>query len=184
MSHLLDINGMAEKLIVLQHYAYGSKEYCRRLLIGSKHDAGDEMLNNYWGWTKGLVSNYLLECSIGLRVFLDTVAIKLEPNEIEELDTKARSGLAVGEVFLGSFELSVRESCNKIIHATKVSTLWETENIDDTDFKYWNGKVELQGTKGKKAWGLYLNVADWAKSMEYMTDQIDDISSYVSHDWY
>ena len=36
-------------------------------LIGSEEDMGDEEFDEYWTWAKGLVSSYMLECSIRVR---------------------------------------------------------------------------------------------------------------------
>lgn len=120
MSHLLDLEGIFEKLILLQHFAHGSEQYCRERLIGSECDAGDGELDSYWSWVKSLVSAYTLECSVRLRVLLDAVADQPEANKIINIDAHARSGLVIGQVVDGKFELTLRETCNKIIHAKKL----------------------------------------------------------------
>jgi len=86
MSHELNLEGVLEKLILIQHFAYGSKEYCRERLIGSEKDIGNGEFDEYWTWAKGLISSYILECSVRVRVLLDTVSDKPEANEIALID--------------------------------------------------------------------------------------------------
>jgi hypothetical protein len=175
-----------EQLVLLQHFAHGSEQYCRERLIGSANDPGDGALDQYWGWVKGLVSAYTLECSVRLRVLLDAVAGKPEADMIASLDATARSGLVIGRVVDGKFELTLRETCNKIIHATKVIPVWTTDIERDVKFKYWSGKYDLSGTKGDESWRLILHVAPWARSIERFLSEAEatELTFYVGQDWY
>ena len=186
MSHELNLEGVIEKLVVLQHFAYGSKEYCRERLIGSEEDVGDEARDAYWIWAKGLVSSYMLECSIRVRVLLDTVADKPEAKEIAAIDTDIISEIDIGQVSTGNFELSIRESCNKIIHAKKVAPIWATAIDNNVEFKYWSGNFGLSGVKGNNNWKLTLHVASWAKAVEYFLGEASsrNLIYYVGQDWY
>jgi len=186
VSHLLDLEGVVEKLVLLQHFAHGSEQYCRERLIGSKHDAGDGALDEYWGWVKGLVSAYTLECSIRLRVLLDAVAGRPEADKIASLDAAARSGLVIGQVVHGKFELTLRETCNKIIHARQVIPVWATGIERDVEFKYWSGDYDLSGTKGDESWRLILHVAPWARSVKRFLAEAEsaELTLYVGQDWY
>src|SRR5215208_3165373 len=166
MSHELNLEGVIEKLVLLQHFAHGSKEYCRERLIGSEEDMGDEEFDEYWTWVKGLVSSYMLECSIRIRVLLDTVADKPEAKEIATIDATILSEVSIGQVTKGNFELSIRESCNEIIHAKKVAPIWATAIDNNIEFKYWSGDFSLSGIKGNNEWQLTLHVASWAKAVE------------------
>ena len=184
MSHQLDLEGVIEKLVLLQHFAYGSETYCRERLPGSEYDAGDEALDEYWGWAKSLVSIYILECSIRFRVLLDTVAGKPEAGKVKSLDAAARSGLVIGHVINGKFDLTIRETCNKIIHARKVIPLWAIGTENNVEFKYWSGKFELSGIKGSENWQLVLSVAQRAQSVERFLKDADELTAYVGQDWY
>ena len=70
MSHELGLETTYEKLVLLEHFAHGSQSYCVARLAGSEHDAGDEAIDAYWSWVKGIVSAYLIECSVRLRMLL------------------------------------------------------------------------------------------------------------------
>ncbi|KPL74142.1 hypothetical protein ADN00_14170 [Ornatilinea apprima] len=186
MSHQLNLESVIEKLVLLQHFAHGSKEYCRERLAGSEKDIGDAEFDDYWVWAKGLVSSYILECSIRVRVLLDTVSDKPEAKEIAKIDIESISGLTLGKVVKGDFDLSIRESCNKIIHAKKVFPVWQNAFEKDVEFRYWSGEFNLIGTKGKDEWEVILHIASWARAVEKFLTNIDlqDLIIYVGQDWY
>jgi len=186
MSHLLDIENVFEKLILLQHFVNGSEHYCKERLIGSEHDVGDGAIDAYWSWVKGIMSSYSLECCIRLRVFLDTIRYKPEGNKIPGLDVTARTGLTIGQVIEGNFDLTLRETCNKIIHARKVIPVWATGNANDIEFKYWSGDLDLSGTNRGENWRLILHVAPWARCVERFLEGAEaaELTFYVGQDWY
>lgn len=185
MSHELNLEGVIEKLVLLQHFAHGSKEYCRERLIGSEEDVGNGARDEYWVWAKGLVSSYMLECSIRIRVLLDTVTDKPEAKEIAVIDATVLSRINIGQITKGNFELSIRESCNKIIHAKKVAPIWATAVDNNIKFEYWSGDFSLSGAKGNNDWQLTLHVAAWAKAVEEFLSSLDsEMIDYVGQDWY
>jgi hypothetical protein len=186
MSHQLDFDGVLERLTLLQHFAYGSEQYCRDRLAGSEHDVGDGALDEYWGWVKSIVCSYTLECSIRIRVLLDTVADKPEADKIPGIDSAARSGLVIGRVIDGQFDLTLRETCNKIIHARKVIPMWATGVDGLLKFRYWSGDCELSGKRGSETWRLLLHIAPWARSIERFLVAADaaEVTMYVGQDWY
>jgi len=186
MSHQLNLESVLEKLVLIQHFSHGSKEYCRERLIGSEKDQGDAEFDEYWTWAKGLISSYILECSVRVRVLLDTVSDKPEAKEIAQIDKESISRLVIGNITKGRFDLSIRESCNKIIHAKKVIPIWATAVDNGVEFQYWSGDFNLVGTKGNNEWELTLHVASWAKAVEKFLTKIDskDLIFYVGQDWY
>ncbi len=186
MSHLIDFNGITEKLVLLQHFAFGSENYCSLRLAGSEEDAGNEEFDSYWSWVKGIVSNYTIECAIKFRILQDTIQGKDDIIRFEDLDSKSCSDLSIGEIRLGNFELSLRESCNKIIHAQKAIPKWGIESSNETEFKYWLGLITLSGNKNKESWELILDIAQWSRAMETFMDlfEASDAFHYVGQDWY
>ena len=126
MSHQLDFNGILEKLILLEHFSFGSKGYCKLRLVGSDKDIGDQEFDDYWGWVKSIVSNYTIECAIKFRILQDTIRGKKDIIKLENLDSKACDGVSIGKVLNGSFKISLRETSNKIIHAKSVIPQWAT----------------------------------------------------------
>ena len=72
MSHAIDLEGLYEKLFLLQHIAHGSLSHCRSAkVVLEDPDFNPEFDPNFktiWSLTKTLVSNYLIECAVKLRI--------------------------------------------------------------------------------------------------------------------
>ena len=186
MSHNIDIGGVLEKLVLLQHFSSGSRSYCAERLAGSIQDQGNSELDEYWGWVKGIVCSYTLECSIKLRVLQDSVKKDTHQKQIDTLDENARQGLLLAVVIVGDFELTLRELSNKIIHATRVVPEWESGYINDIEFKFWNGTLALSGERNGKPWELKLHTFQWALAMQRFLSSTDseDTFMYVGQDWF
>ena len=71
MSYAIDFDALDEKLFLLQQISLASEKYCEEDMVGSELDHGDSNFDIYWGWIKGIVSNYLIECAIKTRIFQD-----------------------------------------------------------------------------------------------------------------
>ncbi|BAX81339.1 hypothetical protein [Labilibaculum antarcticum] len=192
MSHFIDLDGILEKLVLLQHFSYGSERYCSDRLIGSIEDQGGYEEDNYWGWTKSLVSNYILECSIKLRVIQDTFNVNYsiiqDSNTGKDInlnlfDQKACNKLIIGEIIKGNFKLNLRESCNKIIHAVNVKPLWAKSSNNGIEYQYWNGKIQLTGAHGKSKWLMILDVAQWARAYENFIELLEGTDHYLGQDF-
>lgn len=192
MSHSIDLDGILEKLVLLQHFSFGSDGYCRDRLIGSIEDQGEYEEDKYWSWTKSIVSNYILECSIKLRVIQDTFKVNdgVIPDSntgkdinLNLFDQKACNKLIIGEIIQGDFKLNLRESCNKIIHAVNVKPLWERRSNNRIEYKYWNGKIQLTGAHGKSKWQIILDVAQWARAYENFIELLDETDHYLGQDF-
>lgn len=186
MSHQIDIDGIQEKLILLQHFSAGSRSYCADRLIGSELDEGDGEFDEYWSCVKGIVCAYILECSIKFRVLHDCTTGEVGQKQFEVFDEKARVGLNLGVVTIGHFELGLRELTNKIIHATRVVPEWERGSANGVEFKFWSGTLELSGDRDGKPWSLRLYVSSWARAMQrFLSDpETAEAFFYVGQDWF
>jgi hypothetical protein len=134
MSHELGLDTAYEKIVLLEHLAHGSQSYCAVRLTGFQRDQGDGALDEYWGWVKGIVSSLLIECAVRVRMLQDAVRGE-DATKLADLDAVARSGLTIGTIVIGQFQLSLRETCNKIIHATKAVPEWRVDTLDGTEYK-------------------------------------------------
>ncbi len=192
MSHAIDLDGILEKLVLLQHFNFGSERYSSDRLVGSIKDDGAYEEDKYWGWTKNIVSNYILECSIKLRVIQDTFNVShgIIPDcitgkdiNLNLFDQKACDKLIIGEITQGNFKLSLRESCNKIIHAVNVKPLWAQSSNSGIEYQYWNGKIQLTGAHGASKWQLILDVAQWARAYENFIELLERTDHYLGQDF-
>ncbi len=181
MSHAIDFDALDEKLFVLQHLVLASSSYCEQRGIGTESDEGDGAKDEYWGWVKALTSNYLLECAVKTRVFHDFLTASRFEHELKKLDAEAREGLTIGVARKGSFPATLRETCNKIIHATHVILVWNEES----KHHYWSGKMLLTGAKGTEEWELELHVGQWARAMARYHESLSQSEGriYAGQDW-
>lgn len=165
MSHAIDFQALDEKLFVLQQIVLGSERYCEQRKTGGESDAGDGELDAYWGWMKTIVCNYLLECAVKTRVFQDYLLGSRFDHDFAKIDEESRQAVQLGIVRKGTVELTLRETCNKIIHATRVVVIWAEKEYSGEVIKYWNGILELHGSKGRDEWQVDLHVGEWARAM-------------------
>ena len=167
MGHPIDFDSLESSLFVLQQIVLASESYCSQEMIGSELDLGDGNFDAYWGWIKGIVTERLIDCAIKTRIFQDFLAESRYglKSDLIKIDAQARKNLIIGVVHEGSFELTLRETCNKIIHAKKSVPSWLEKPIGDMKIKYWDGCFHLHGTKESKVWHLELNVGNWARAM-------------------
>ncbi len=175
MTHSLDFGSVGEKLFLLRQLSYASREYCKveELLKGGYPYADDDW-NAYGSRLKKLVSGYLIECAAKVRIFEDSIKGKVRPSAPRTADKHARDGLDIGTVRQGKFDLTVRESCNKIIHATNVELAWATGSSKRPyrRFTYWKGKFDLHGEHAGRPWQVELNVANWCEAVDAYIEEL------------
>lgn len=88
-----------------------------------------------------------------------------EPVDWRLIDREAVAGLDIGIVIDCSGELSLRESCNKIVHATEALLSWDRVPSGNGSIEYWNGIYRLWGAKQQVPWQVHINVPDWCNAM-------------------
>lgn len=181
MSHAIDFDALDEKLFLLQQLVFASKPYCKRQAIGNESDVGEANKDEYWGWIKSLTSNYLIECAVKTRVFHDYLRNSHFENDFDRIDADACQGLTIATISKGAFAITLRETCNKIIHATRVVLVWN----DTRNNQYWGGKLLLLGKKGAESWELELNIGDWALAMTRYHKALEESEGrvYAGQDW-
>ena len=179
MSHSPDFIGLNEKLFLLRHFIAGNKEFSRRerQYQGTQADASDD-----WDYNAGrlryLVSNDLIEIAAKFRVIQDMAASQLSTDNLRELDAACMGGKSIGTVLNGDVTLTLRESCNKIIHATSFNLVFENarSGVPRYLYTYWNGICQCAGTHSKKQWRVALDVYRWADALDcFLEDLADNI---------
>ena len=180
MSHFFDLFGMYQQLFRLSHLAAGSQKYAQRkeLDLGNDDDAQSDW-GTYYIHIRTAVSNDLIELATKARIAQDAMLDHLEISDVEEIDRNSIGQKPIGSVVIGSFDLSIRESCNKIIHAKKVElSIDQSRNVNPAcTYSYWNGHCKLSGTsQGGKNWEIELDVFEWCQSMTAFAEQM---SQYV-----
>lgn len=166
MPHLIDFDGLEKNLFILQHLCYSSKTFCTKNKISRN---ADEFFDYEWweyaGLLKSIVSNTVIESAIKVRMLQDFAQKESDDLKLSALDQEACANLSIGVVNKGSFTLSLRESCNKIVHATEAKMCWENINSSSESPEYWNGIYALWGDNRGSKWHVELNIENWCVSM-------------------
>lgn len=166
---------MHQKLFQLRHLVAGAREYSKRekLERGSIEDYESDW-SLYYYQMRHLISNDLIELAAKVRVIQDTSLKQIKESDLLEMDEACRYRLKIGTVTSGTFALTLRESCNKIIHATEFEPQFANSRNAKPYFRYsyWNGKCTLKGSQFGKPWSVDLNVYDWSEAMKYFLDDI------------
>lgn len=183
MSHSLDLAGIYGRLFLLRHFVAGNKEFSRReqQYQGTQSDQSEDW-DNYAGRLSNIVSNDLIEIAAKFRVIQDTAVSQVSADYLRTLDVECTGGKSVGSVLVGNFTLTLRESCNKIIHATTFNLVFQNarSTVPRYPYSYWNGICQLAGTHSKKQWRVALDVYRWADAMDHF---LEDLAGNIEWGW-
>lgn len=166
MPHLIDFDGLEQKLFVLQHVCYGSRRFCERIELNRFAESYEDY--EWWEYTgllKSIVSNTIIESAVKVRMLHDFIKSDEQDVNLKKLE-ESYEGVSIGSFVVGKGNLTLRESCNKIIHATEATMQWK--NIDaqnDESNEYWNGLYDLHGTNRGEVWHVELNIESWCIAM-------------------
>lgn len=166
MTHSIDFDSIEARLFTLHHVVLGSKAFCERFKISREFENPTEYeWWQYFGNLKALVSGTMIDAAIKIRMLQDIGGAEDDEFDANKLQVKASRGLDLGTVE-DRGALSLRESCNKIIHATGAKLVWQKIGLGDDVFEYWTGVYRLFGAdQSGKAWVARVNVADWCTAM-------------------
>lgn len=179
MPHNLNLDGIHESIFLLQNLCLASESFCRQHKIGRyAEEFGDFGWSYYFGWLKSLLCNHLIQCATKMRILQDILSEYDEEINFIMLDNNALKELTIGQFHYGNDRVTVREICNKIIHATEVTLEW-IEISKEEETEYWSGVVWLEGTKNKSKWKFELHVREFCIALSRL---LIDLENEV--DWY
>ncbi|MBW4518758.1 MAG: hypothetical protein KME16_03385 [Scytolyngbya sp. HA4215-MV1] len=176
MSHNIDFQDIEDRLMLLQHIIFGSYGYCATTEIGRNYSqyAADEW-HEYSVNLKRIVSNHVIECAIKIRIIEDTLKSLGSKTDFRLKDDEAREELSIGYVHSGKVNLSLRESCNKVVHATSVDLGWaEKKDRSSRPIEYWNGRLHLHGQQQANIWHVELEIESWTQALRMYLFLIDE----------
>ncbi|MCI2243344.1 hypothetical protein L3067_01805 [Xanthomonas sp. PPL568] len=181
MTHSFDFVGLDEKLFLLRHIIAGNKEFSRReqQYQGIQTNPSSDW-DGYATRMRYLISNDLIEIAAKFRVMQDTATQLVSREYLHDLDRACIGSKGIGSVLGGKVDLSLRESCNKIIHAKNFSLVFQNarSTVPRYLYSYWNGICQLSGAQGKNDWRVALDVYRWSDAMGSF---LQDLSGNV--DW-
>lgn len=178
MPHVFDIDGINKELFILMHLSKGSGGVCEELKLKYTDESYDQ-ITEYRAILKMHVSQIMVNTAIKLRLMSD-VGIKDDPDfRIDDLDKMARNGLKIGNILKGNFELNLRQSCNKLVHATDTRMIWTAE-YDEDKIERWTGIYILFGEFGRDEWELEIDVFNWCVAMRNLNDLLQNAINWHS----
>lgn len=164
---------MREKLFLIRQLALASNSYCTS--VGSKKSefvCKSESWLEYSRTLEEILSRYIIEVLISLRMFEDLLNSHGNKSFLNSAENIVSNNRSIGQMENNSFDLTIRESCNKVIHATRVDLEWVES--DNEEITYWSGNYTLSGKKGRKNWKLIVFTDSWAQSMKEYIDEIEN----------
>ena len=183
MSHAIAIERMLETLFVLEHLAHGSRSYCNERGIFSMEETGYPDMRSTWGLTKSAVSNYLIEIAIRARIVLD-YCYTIDKPATQRLEKQACAGLTFSYDTPATSKLSLRDTLDKIVHATLVTTEFANslDTLDDQT-TFWDGQVKLEGTRRIRntdvPWSYRIILPAWCKAMVRLLTELEGSEATV-----
>ncbi len=176
MSHSFDFMGLSEKLFLLRHLTSGTREFCKKeQMIEGPIDYEDDW-SMYYMRMRSIVSSRLIELAANMRIVEDTCRHQdsYSYSDLRELDELCRDNLSIGKVHEGEFKLTLRKSCNKIIHATEYDLMISTSKNSKPYYRYsyWNGQCSLKGEWSNHPWHIELDVKAWCEAIDYFMDEL------------
>ena len=127
-------------------------------------------LDDYLNQVADSVSNYLIQCSTKIRILQDSYSFEVDdPDYCPDKEAYERVS-DIAKCIEGVFKPSIRECCNKVIHA--LSFELDLNKDQTTGYNYWSGKCNLKGKFGKKHWHIQLNVIQYSLALRYFIDTL------------
>jgi hypothetical protein len=107
----------------------------------------------------------MIDAAIKIRLLQDFGRAEDEGFDASALQLHASRGLNIGNINDGG-SLSLRESCNEIVHATGAKLEWQKVGSEEATFEYWTGIYRLfDADQSGKKWVAAIHVADWCTAM-------------------
>lgn len=172
MSHAISIQTVEEHIFLLGQLATAGKAYTHEL-ITTFESARDDPIEcteldlermRYHAHLESLVSDYLIQCATRTRIIQDTWPAEFEEGYDPDKEAYERF-TDIASCVTGKVRFSIREVCNKIIHATRFELKFE--DFGQHGLKYWEGWCHLHGSHQGKPWHVELNVKKWAFALQY-----------------
>ncbi|MDN4127262.1 hypothetical protein [Pantoea ananatis] len=168
MSHPIYFQAISEKARELEQLCCASHNHLtkfkslQRIYNDSELITEYEMeLYDYYDWLNYAVSDKLIQICTKVRVFQDSYKEEWDEGYSPEVEAFEHFP-TIAEVLEGTVNLSLRECCNKVIHALK----FELIMLNSTDgISYWDGDIILSGTQAKRNWKIKVNVYKFCLSI-------------------
>lgn len=166
MQHLINSYAIEEHANVLKQLCCSSLEYLRQIEQNPSslnHSSEIEIeKDDYFNWLEYTVSNNLIEMSTKIRILLDNLKLPGDLPYSPEVEAYYEFNDTLVSIN-GCVKGSLRECCNKTIHATSFELFNKCTN---DGISYWSGIIILSGKQYKNEWKVGLNVFNFCRSIK------------------
>jgi hypothetical protein len=191
MAHRLDIDSIHQNSFLLLNIAYGAKEFAQSHHLSDSSDEDPINGRYYVGWLRFVLSDKLVDTAIKTRIMLDMVRAQEELYKSDD-DGEAIDSRKLDKEICSSYNIAsasdgetptIRECCNKIIHAIHIQPLYEDGEDDhhldeESDkkrgWKYWSGSMDLSGLKSDEEWHFELHVSEFCTALEELVSRLEE----------
>ncbi|MFM4728383.1 hypothetical protein ACEUDQ_15370 [Aeromonas caviae] len=181
MSHQIYYGAIEDDLFHLEIIAHASRakaEYYRTIYSTDKSHPEflsefEHELSTNKGFLEFFVSDYLIKCSTRTRIIQDSNIFQTEDPDYSPDKEAYEAYRETAKCIKGNVKLSIRECCNKIIHAKEVVLCYD--QFDDGIGEYWNGFCRLSGDHQGRDWLIEIDIKKWVLAMKHYLDIIKEL---------
>ena len=165
--HSLRTALITENAFQLVAWSAGAKEAQGHFIDSNDHSAWGATKPNYVYNLQATISELLVVTATKIRILQDSLSqLIFDPGEMAMVDADVSRRHPSAHLTNSKTNLSIRETCNKIIHATSVAFVMRDVNGQLEEFLYWSedlvgfwfsGEVRLKGENRGKKWEVLLN---------------------------
>ena len=177
MPHRIDIDSLHEEVFVLLNFCYASGTFASRHDLNPLEDEGVSY-QYYLDWLKFLLSEKLISCGIRTRIILDFLKDEDSEIDLHKEDRNICQRHKVGTLSGETIRLTIREICNKVVHADSISPQVR-DHESKPNCECWTGRLLLAGRKRNQKWKLDLDLAEFCLALEEFIDFVEG-----SYDWH
>lgn len=172
MPHQIYYSSIEEHLFLIEQIAHASLPCIKELHASLNTKKDEEWITSdfdlahmeYTDWLEKTISDYLIQCATRTRIIQDSMAGDFEQGH--DPDKEAYDLFEdVAICHEGKIRLSLRECCNKVIHAKRFELDFVSE--EQYPFSYWNGKCQLRGDNRGQPWHIEINLKRWVLAMKH-----------------
>ena len=173
MSHYFEVNGIREKIFILQSLALSGENFSKEYAVGCREKPSLYSQKDYWLSVKSLVSNYILEISVKVRNASESVGATSEG--VEATGVKIDRGIKI--YCVENKEVTRHDFLwlsNKVIHAKGFELVPVGSMQYSKPLEWWDGEIRVYGKlNGGNKWDISFSVVDWVKSCLVLVNKIE-----------
>lgn len=182
--HSLSTALITENAFQLVAWSAGAKEAQSHFVDSDDHGAFGATKPHYVYRLQTTISELLVVTATKIRILQDSLSkLIFDPEEMAKVDANVSGEHPSAYLTSSQVHLSIRETCNKIIHATSVAFVMRNAYGQTEEFAYWSedlagfwfsGEVRLKGENRGKEWEILLKPAQFGVCI---VDYINELES-------